>query len=105
MLTMALAYGILSEHVCLPLRSCMFVPLRSSHRLPDFGRKPRGVIKEALSLCLITHHTVKVYGGVEVYLHAFVTSELGGGPWSASPPRPALKRQEVEWSSGQVWTL
>jgi hypothetical protein len=33
------------------------------------------------------------YGGVEVYLHAFLTSALDGGGWSTS--RPASKRTPV----------
>jgi len=32
-----------------------------------------------LFLCLITYHSVKSYGGVEVWLHAFLTSALVGG--------------------------
>jgi hypothetical protein len=27
---------------------------------------------------------LKKYGGVEVYLHAFLTSAIGGGEWSAA---------------------
>jgi hypothetical protein len=30
------------------------------------------------------HYTMKVYGGVDVYLHIFLTSALAGGEWSAS---------------------
>jgi len=35
-------------------------------------------------LDITNHHAMKTYGGVEVQLHAFVTSELDGGEWSAS---------------------
>jgi hypothetical protein len=29
---------------------------------------------------------MKVYGGVDVYIHIFLTSVLAGGDWSASRP-------------------
>jgi hypothetical protein len=29
---------------------------------------------------------MKAYGGVDVYIRIFLTSELGGGEWSASRP-------------------
>jgi hypothetical protein len=29
---------------------------------------------------------MKTYEGVDVYLHSFLTSALGGGEWSASRP-------------------
>jgi hypothetical protein len=29
---------------------------------------------------------MKVYGGVDVYIHIFLTSALAGGEWSASRP-------------------
>jgi hypothetical protein len=32
------------------------------------------------------HYAMKVYGGVDVYIHIFLTSALAGGEWSA--PRP-----------------
>jgi hypothetical protein len=93
-------YSIVSQHVCLCVIAYL---LRSIHRLPDFGRKPCrmkfcGVIKAALFLCLITHRALKVYGGVEVHLHAFVTSELDGRPWSASLPRPLYSRKKTAGS-------
>jgi hypothetical protein len=36
-------------------------------------------VKVKLSLCLIKLHAMKMYGGVEVYLHEFLTLALGGG--------------------------
>jgi hypothetical protein len=32
------------------------------------------------------HYTMKVYGGVDVYIHTFLTLALAGGEWSASCP-------------------
>jgi hypothetical protein len=40
---------------------------------------PQGKVKIKLSLCLIKHHTIRIYEGVEVYVHTFLTSALGGG--------------------------
>lgn len=34
--------------------------------------------KARLSLCLINHYAMKVYGGVDVYSHVFLTSLFGG---------------------------
>lgn len=36
------------------------------------------------SACLIRHHVLKVYWGVEGYLHEFFTSALGVGNWTTS---------------------
>jgi len=30
---------------------------------------------------LIKHHNIKTYWGMEVQLHGFLTSSLGGGEW------------------------
>jgi len=35
---------------------------------------------------VLVQDTVKTYGRMEVYLHAFLTSALGGGDWSAVRP-------------------
>jgi hypothetical protein len=35
-----------------------------------------------LSLCLTKHRAMKTYLGVEVELHAFLTSALDGGEWT-----------------------
>jgi hypothetical protein len=45
-----------------------------------------------LSLCLIKHHAIKIYVEVEVWLHAFLTSVLDGGDWSASHPGSFIPR-------------
>jgi hypothetical protein len=37
-----------------------------------------------VSLCLTKHDAVRLIRGVEVYLHAFLTSAVDGGEWSAS---------------------
>jgi hypothetical protein len=38
-------------------------------------------------MCLIKHYAAKeTYGGLEVLLHVFLTSALGGDEWSASRP-------------------
>jgi hypothetical protein len=37
-----------------------------------------------LSQVLIKHHTMKMYMGVEVYLHFFLTTTVDGDEWSAS---------------------
>jgi hypothetical protein len=39
--------------------------------------------KTKLFLCLIRHHVMNMYGGVAIYLHAFLTSAIQGGEWSA----------------------
>jgi hypothetical protein len=43
--------------------------------------------------CLIRHHTMKKYWGMEVQLHAFSTSALEGSEWSASCPSRSTLRE------------
>jgi len=49
------------------------------------GRK-QGKGKVKLFLCLTKHRATKTYWGVEVQIHAFVTSAQDGGEWSDSRP-------------------
>jgi hypothetical protein len=59
------------------------------------------------SLRLIKYHGIKTYGGVDVWLHSFLTSALDGGEWSASlPGRFTLRKRahdtylyEAEWDA------
>jgi hypothetical protein len=39
-----------------------------------------------MSLCLIKHHVMKTFVGMEVQLLEFSTSALDGGEWSAACP-------------------
>jgi len=41
-------------------------------------------VKVKLALCLTKHHAMNMYGGVETWLHAFLTSAMDGGEWLAS---------------------
>jgi hypothetical protein len=43
-------------------------------------------IQVKLSLCLIKHNAINTDGGEEVQLHAFLSSALDRGKWSASLP-------------------
>jgi hypothetical protein len=62
---------------------------------------------------LIMHYAMKAYGGVDVYIHIFLTSSLVGGEWSASRPgrftpgkdTPVPIGLEVGWTSEPVWTM
>jgi hypothetical protein len=58
-----------------------------------------------LSLCLIKHHAMKTYGGVEVQLHTFLTSALVGGEWFVSRAgcfTPGERAPGTHWERGRV---
>jgi hypothetical protein len=54
---------------------------------------------------------MKAYGGVDVYIHIFLTSALAGGEWSTSRPgrftprekAPVTIAEEVAWTPEPVW--
>jgi hypothetical protein len=60
--------------------------------------------ESGLFLCLINHYTIKMYWGLNVYLHAFSNLTLDGGELSASEP-PVPMGQEAGWAPEPVWTL
>jgi hypothetical protein len=48
---------------------------------------------------------MKTYGGVDVYIHTFLTSALDGGEWSASRPcrfTPGERAPGTHWIGGWV---
>jgi hypothetical protein len=58
------------------------------------------------------HYDMKAYGGVDVYIHVFLTSALVGGEWSDSSSgrftlgetAPVPIWQEAGWTPEPVWT-
>jgi hypothetical protein len=56
--------------------------------------------EEMLSLYLIKHHAMKVYGGLEVCFLTFLTSALDGSEWSAS--HPGHFTNDIHWRRGWV---
>jgi hypothetical protein len=50
------------------------------------------------------HYTMMVHGGVDVYIHIFLTSALVGGEWSASRPGP-FRRICILWKSRNMGFL
>jgi hypothetical protein len=47
-----------------------------------------------MSLVVIKNQIMKMYGGVEEYLHSFLISALHGSVWAASRPRPLYPRRK-----------
>jgi hypothetical protein len=54
----------------------MFINFMNLHKNLDVFMK--------LSLFLIKHHIMNMYGGVDVYFHIFLIPALNEGEWSAS---------------------
>jgi hypothetical protein len=50
---------------------------------------------------------MKTYGGVDIYIHIFLTSKLAGGEWSASCPGRFIARERALGPIGKKvgWTL
>jgi len=61
------------------------------------GRGDMLEVRIRLSLCLIEHHTMQMYGGVPVQLHRFLTSSLDEGEWFASCLDCFVLRDIAEW--------
>jgi hypothetical protein len=56
-----------------------------------------------LSLCLVKHHAMKTYVGVEVELHTILVSAIHGGEWSVSRPGHFNIRErapDIPWIGG-----
>jgi hypothetical protein len=76
--------------LCFCARGCTRTKLHRCTRLSTIFITQRAIgyskVKVKLSLCLTKYHAVKVYEGVVVQLHAFLTSAVDGDEWSASRP-------------------
>jgi len=46
-------------------------------------------------LCLTKYHSMKVYGGVEVWVRTLLNSAIDGGEWSVSPPERFIPRERA----------
>jgi hypothetical protein len=55
------------------------------------GSKSAGEVVPVLT----RYNAMKTYGGVELQLHAFLTSALDEGEWSASHPSRCIPRENV----------
>jgi hypothetical protein len=65
-------------------------------------------VKVKLSLCLIKHHAMKMYKGVEVWLRAFIISALDGRERTASHPGhfiPGERAPGTNWIAADLATV
>jgi hypothetical protein len=63
------------------------------------------IVNVKLSMCFIKHHTMKMYRGVEVQLHTFLTSALDGAEWSITCLGcfiPRKRAASTHWIGGWV---
>jgi hypothetical protein len=58
---------------------------------PNRGCNTKGGGKVKLSLYLTEYYAMKMHGGVDVYIHVFLSSTLVGGEWS-----------HTQWTGGWV---
>jgi hypothetical protein len=59
---------------------------RKSHYTVIIKYRNKGIGKLVPVLFLTEYYEMRAYWGVEVQFHAFLTSALEGGEWSASRP-------------------
>jgi hypothetical protein len=90
----AVTRAVTDTHWHAPMFSCLCAKWHSCKQVIAINTKILNCILKyekretevKLSLCLIKHHSMKAYGRVDVWLHAFLTPTWGGGEWSASLP-------------------
>jgi hypothetical protein len=78
---------VASQRVFIVVR--VYFVIDSVRKLLDISLFWRSTGKEQkgkTSPCLTKHHVMKTWWGIEAHLHAFLTSVLDGGDWSASRP-------------------
>jgi hypothetical protein len=68
-------------HICSVPKSCS-LPFESSS-VPSLLLLPP-LMKKEYSKLMDQHYAMKMYGGVDINLHIFITLALDGGKWSAS---------------------
>jgi hypothetical protein len=70
-------------------------------------------VQKGMCLCLTKHYAMKIYGGVDVKIHVFLTLALVGGEWLASCPCRFIRKEiapGTHWIRGcvdprPVWTI
>jgi hypothetical protein len=95
-LTISVTYFYITLHLCLGLPSRFPPRLSCISVLPHKGK---GKVVPVLT----EHHYLKTYWGVELWLHALLTSTLDGGEWSASHPGLFFPRERApgaHWVGG-----
>jgi hypothetical protein len=61
----------------------------------DYETKLLTIQQVKLYLCLIKHHGMETYEGVEIQPHTFLTSALERGEWSTSCPDCFVSRERA----------